>query len=221
VKLLQGTWHFFGWRKDLSEELRLLLLVLFTGSLGSTVYSMKSFADYVGAQKLTESWFTYYVIQPFEGAGIALIFYLVVRGGFLAGASGDVKSVNPFGISAVAALVGIFSDVAFNKLREIFETLFKPSDARTGTIEGTLAINTKSLPAAEPGQPYHQKLNAVSGTPPYKWAATGLPPDFVLNPDTGDLTGPGATAAPQQHAIKVVVTDSGGASASADLNLTA
>ena len=67
------TWCFFGCRWQITDELRLLLLVLLTGALGSSVFALKSLADYLGDQKLTESWFTYYLIQPAEGAGIAFV----------------------------------------------------------------------------------------------------------------------------------------------------
>ena len=90
------SWHFPGIPSfQISQELQLLLLVLFSGALGSSVYAMKSLADYRGAGKLYGSWYSFYFIQPFEGAGIALIFYFAVRGGFLAGTGADVKAVNP------------------------------------------------------------------------------------------------------------------------------
>ena len=100
-------WDFLGIHLfQISQELQLLLLVLFSGALGSSVYAMKSLADYRGAGKLYGCWYNFYFIQPLEGAGIALIFYFAVRGGFLAGTGADIKAVNPFGMCAIAALVG-------------------------------------------------------------------------------------------------------------------
>jgi len=129
-----GDPHLFGRESPVSQELRLLLLVLVTGALGSSVYALKSLADYIGECKLQESWFTFYLVQPWEGAGIAFIFYVVLRGGFFAGVNSDFKTVNAYGLSAMAALVGIFSDIAFGKLREVFEIMFKPTDTRSGGI---------------------------------------------------------------------------------------
>ena len=128
------TWCFFGCHWQITDELRLLLMVLLTGALASSVYALKSFADYLGSGKLRESWFTFYLIQPVEGAGIAFFFYVVLRGGFFAGSSIDLKTVNIFGVCAIAALAGMFSDTAFLKLKELFDTMFKPKDDRRGKI---------------------------------------------------------------------------------------
>jgi len=128
------SWCFFGCHWRITDELRLLTLVLLTGALGSSVFALKSLADYLGDQKLLESWFAYYLIQPAEGAGIAFVFYIVVRGGFFSGSSTDLKTVNTFGVCAIAALAGMFSDTAFMKLNEVFTTMFNAKDDRTGKI---------------------------------------------------------------------------------------
>ena len=135
------TWWFFGWHWQITDELRFLLMVLLAGALGSSVFALKSFADYLGNEKLSESWFTFYLIQPVEGAGIAFVFYVVVRGGFFSGTSTDLKTVNMFGVCAIAALAGMFSDTAFQKLNEVFDTMFKANvtDARSGKIDGPKA----------------------------------------------------------------------------------
>jgi hypothetical protein len=38
--------------------------------------------------------------------------------------------VNPFGVIAIGALVGMFADKAAQKLAEVFDTLFKADDTR-------------------------------------------------------------------------------------------
>ena len=160
-------WHFLGVHLfQISQELQLLLLVLFSGALGSSVYATKSLADYRGAGKLYGSWYSFYFIQPLEGAGIALIFYFAVRGGFMAGTGADVKAVNPFGMCAIAALAGAFSDIAFSKLREVFETLFKPKDDRPGKIEAGTAATTTPVPTTTAGA-------AGTTTPPPTTTAGG------------------------------------------------
>jgi hypothetical protein len=219
----KGTWNFFPWSWQISQESRLLLLVLLTGALGSSVYALKSLADYLGDKKLYESWFTFYLVQPFEGAGVAYIFYLVMRGGFLAGTNSDAKAVNPYGISAIAALVGIFSDLAFAKLREVFESLFQPKDDRTGAIEAKLAIKTKSpLPPAALSKAYSVQLAAVNGSPPYTWSLTvpaDLPDGLKLNENTGELSGTPSTAVAAAK-FEVKVTDRTGSSAVGQFELT-
>lgn len=114
----------------------------------------------------------------------------------------------------------MFSDKAILKLGEVFLTLFKADDARSGKL-GQLAITTAlKLPDAHVGVLYTQALAASGGKPPYTWAAvTQLPAWLALDPATGRLTGtPTAGAAATRYTFKV--TDSTGASATADLELT-
>lgn len=102
----------FGWHPRIAQELQLLLLALLAGAIGSYVHAIKSLGDFIGNRTLTASWFWWYIIRPFLGMAMALIFYGVLRGGFLAGTPADAKVVNPFGVVAVGALVGMFADQA-------------------------------------------------------------------------------------------------------------
>src|SRR4029434_5674271 len=95
---------------------------------------MKSPAYLTGNRTAITSWFWWYITRPFLGATMALIFYAVLRGGFLTGTPADVRVVHPFGAIAVAALVGMFADKAAQKLAEIFETFFKADDRRGGRL---------------------------------------------------------------------------------------
>jgi hypothetical protein len=91
----------FGWHPLITREAQLLLIVVCAGALGSYVHAIKSLADFIGNQTLTASWFWWYITRPFLGMAMALIFYAVLRGGFLAGTPADAKVVNPFGMVAV------------------------------------------------------------------------------------------------------------------------
>lgn len=114
----------FGSAAVVRDDARLILIVLAAGALGSYVHAATSFASYVGNRRLVLSWAWWYVLRPFMGAALALIFYFVVRGGLLAsGAAATELSV--FGVAAVAALVGMFSKQATDKLRELFDNLFR------------------------------------------------------------------------------------------------
>jgi hypothetical protein len=115
----------------INRDIDLLLLVLLAGALGSFLHIARSFAEFIGNEQLNSSWVWWYCLAPFIGAGLALIFYAAVRGGFLAiSTSANIKTsdLNPFGIISLAALVGMFSKEATTKLGEVFKTLFK-SDA--------------------------------------------------------------------------------------------
>jgi hypothetical protein len=215
----------FYWRAfrstpiEISLEMQLLLLVLCTGAFGSSIYALKSLADYEGEEKLYRSWSLYYLIQPFEGAGVAFLFYVAIRGGFLAGTGADVKSVNQFGMCAIAGLAGAFSDLAFLKLREVFQALFKPQDNRDGKVS-SLKIVTTSLPDGTNGQPYSQNLQALGGTGALTWSVTpGLPPGLTLDAKAGTIHGI-PTAAFPSSSYKFAVTDSSVPPASSSVSLT-
>lgn len=113
--------------EDVSDDVRLLLLVIVAGGLGSFIHAATSFVDYVGNRNFVRSWALWYVMRPLIGAALALVLYVAVRGGLLtASAGGD--SVSPFGVTALAFLAGMFSKQATDKLSELFTTLFKTSD---------------------------------------------------------------------------------------------
>jgi len=62
-----------------------------------------------------------------------VVFYTALRGGVIAIATGTnakTSDLNPFGVVATAALVGMFSKSATMKLGEVFETLFKSDKAQ-------------------------------------------------------------------------------------------
>ncbi len=67
---------------EMTVEVRLLLLVIISGALGGLLRSLSSFAKFVGTRTFVSSWITHYYFQPLIGALLALIFYLVIRGGF-------------------------------------------------------------------------------------------------------------------------------------------
>src|SRR3989442_8736818 len=112
---------------DPDIDLRLILVSLTAGALGSFVHSATSFATFLGNRKLIRSWIGWYLLRPLIGMALALLFYFIVRGGFLStGASG--ASLSPYGVAAVSGLVGMFSKEATDKLREVFKNLFKPPE---------------------------------------------------------------------------------------------
>lgn len=119
-----------------SVEVRLLLIALLAGALGSYIHAATSFADFVGNRKLSGNWVWWYLLRPFIGMSLALVFYFVVRGGFISPSAGG-SDMNPFGIAAMAGLVGMFSKQAIDKLNEVFTSLFgsKGDDKRGDKLQ--------------------------------------------------------------------------------------
>jgi hypothetical protein len=108
----------------LGSELRLIFIVALMGALGSLIHAMTSFASYIGNRKLARSWIWWFILRPFIAIPLALIFYFVVRGGFFTVSAGT-EAISTFGIAGLAGLVGMFSKQAIDKLKEVFENLFK------------------------------------------------------------------------------------------------
>ena len=134
------------WKREIGDDARLILIVLCAGALGSYVHAATSFASYVGNRRLMLSWAWWYVLRPFIGMALALIFYFVVRGGLMStGAAASDMSV--FGVAAVAGLVGMFSKQATDKLRELFDNLFRTEqgqgdDARADKLGANLPVTS-------------------------------------------------------------------------------
>lgn len=146
----KNTWKFFGRVLPISYEARLILLILLAGALGSCIYAATSFATYAGNRKLISSWLWWYLLRPFIGGPLALIFYLVIRGGFLT-TGADATSLSIYGITGLSALVGMFSKNAIDKLQEVFETLFrskegKGDDARTDKSLDQIMVEGVMIP---------------------------------------------------------------------------
>ncbi len=136
---------FFGVTWKISDEQRLLILVIAAGALGSLVHALRSAYWYVGNRNLVRSWIPKYLLLPFCGATLAVLFYLIVRGGFFSTRAGLLQT-SPFGFCALACLVGLFSEQAVLKLKQLAETVFMTAeqgkDANPPAAEGKPKENT-------------------------------------------------------------------------------
>jgi hypothetical protein len=115
--------HVAGIRLMLDREQRLFVVVAVTGALGGLLHSARSLYAYVGNRILRRSWLLMYAFLPFIGGTLAVVFYVILRGGLV---TGTAAQVNFFGFAAISALVGLFSPEAAEKLKLIFSTLLAP-----------------------------------------------------------------------------------------------
>jgi hypothetical protein len=122
------TVRLFGWDPRVSRETSLFLIVLAAGAIGASVHALRSLYWYVGNRQLRRSWLMMYLLLPFIGATFGLMVYLVLRGG-LTTPAGTAADINPYGITAISALVGLFSRETAEKLRAVFATLLSPPQA--------------------------------------------------------------------------------------------
>ena len=111
-----------------SWDYRLLLIAVWFGALGSLLHAGSSFASFAGNRQLVASWVPWYIIRPILGAGLATIFYVVMRAGLATTAGVPLANVSHFTVAAAGALVGLFTQRATLKLREVFDALFPPRD---------------------------------------------------------------------------------------------
>jgi hypothetical protein len=139
--------------QDVSDDMRLLLLVIVAGGLGSFIHAATSFVDYVGNRRFVRSWMLWYVMRPLIGSALALVLYVAVRGGLLTATAGS-QSVSPFGVAAIAGLAGMFSKQATDKLNEMFTTLFKTSEgdaARKDKLDSAPKVTSLEPPQLHAG----------------------------------------------------------------------
>ena len=103
----------------------LFIIAMLAGALGSLLHSLRSLYWYAGNRRLRWSWAIMYMLLPFSGAVLSTIFYVLIRAGFLpsSGTSASIPST-PYGFAAMGALVGLFSEEAVLKLKQVAETVF-------------------------------------------------------------------------------------------------
>jgi hypothetical protein len=108
----------------LTLELRQILVAFFAGMMGNTIASTLSFSSYVGNRKLELSWLPWYFFNPLAGALIATLFYFLYRGGMVsAGTPG--AAISAYTIAGLGGLAGMFSKNAADKMKEVFDTVFR------------------------------------------------------------------------------------------------
>lgn len=174
---------FFGGRfkPTIYLETRLLLLVMLAGALGSLMHSLRSLYWYTGNRMMVWSWVGFYVLLPFTGAILAVIFYFVMRGGFFS-PQAEFQDTSPFGFAALSALVGLFSPQATLKLKEIAETIFtKPpagEDTKSQETGSDATTETETATTTEAAA----DTEAAAGTEADELDVH----DLDLKPDTAD-----------------------------------
>jgi hypothetical protein len=121
--------HLFGVDRHVAPEVRLLVVVALAGALGGVMHSTRSLAWYIGHGSFKYRWVPFYLATIVIGAGLASVFYLVIRGGLLAGKA-TTADTNPYGFAALGALVGLFTEQALEMLRRVAGQVF--ADAPQG-----------------------------------------------------------------------------------------
>ena len=129
----------------------LLILVGLGGFLGNMVHIATSFTTFIGAGKFRRSWTLWYFIKPFTAAALAIGLYFVFRGGFMNMSDGG-SSINLYGLMTISIFTGLFTDKATEKLKEVFEVLFRSRDVRPDALEEPYRVTGVNLSVIEKGK---------------------------------------------------------------------
>lgn len=149
----------YGAELQLDREVRLFWVVALSGLLGGLLHAMRSLLWYAGNRNLRASWLVMYGLLPFVGLALAVIVYVVARGGLIVVStqpSGDAVSL--FGFAALGALAGLFSREAAEWLRGVFERVLTTAEpGRDTSVQPT--ITGVDPPSGPPGT-----LVTITGT---------------------------------------------------------
>jgi hypothetical protein len=140
-----------------SADVVLIAMVLVVGALGALVGVSRRFLHYASRDELTKRDQWSYLMRPLQGSVLALIVYFTLRGGYLG--QDQSAPVNPYGIAALSALVGLFTRHAVSKLTDVFDTLFgKPrEDENIEVIDRPAASRAATRQTARPRSSRTQK----------------------------------------------------------------
>jgi hypothetical protein len=132
--------------EGISLEMRFILMTLLIGALGSWLHAVSSFVDFVGNRNFISSWVLWYIMRPFIGGVLALIFYMILRAGLLpVNVNGEVP-ISPYSVAAFAGLAGLFTQRATLKLAEVFDVIFSSATKYKDPLGKKLGL-TKLDPA--------------------------------------------------------------------------
>ncbi len=119
----------------ISANIYVFLIVIFSGMLGGAIRAIYSFVKHLGLKDFAFNWTWFYVSLPFTGAALSLLIYFVLRGGFYGSSVGEGLVFNPFSFAALAALTGLFTDSAMEKLKQVADTLLTKSPPKVANAK--------------------------------------------------------------------------------------
>lgn len=108
-------------RKSFDVDTHFIVLVLLVGSLGSLIHGIAKLSQNTqdGLVKQRDS--LWYISRPFLGATLAIVVYMVFRGGLLI--TSDIQILNPYGVAALALLADISTKQVTQKLKDMLESV--------------------------------------------------------------------------------------------------
>ena len=119
----------FGVMKEKSYDIDIhfIFLVVLSGSMGALIHGLAKLSHntWDGIVKQREA--LWYISRPFLGAVLAITVYAVFRGGLLT--TSDVEILNPYGMAAIAIIVGLSTKQVTEKLKDMLDSVFPTKKA--------------------------------------------------------------------------------------------
>jgi hypothetical protein len=143
---------FLRWHGQMNTDTIIIILAMAAGIVGSFIGASTSYVKYYGNRRLVLTWVPWYLARAPIGAALAIIFYLIIRAGFLptTEASDDVSAL---GVAAMAGLAGMFSNRAADRLEIIFNAAFgeetESEDKLVPTAPTITAVSWLTTPQGE------------------------------------------------------------------------
>ncbi len=118
----------FAFLATMPTQLLTLILTLSMGALGSVIYLTRTFFD-----RRTAAPFSFYLFRPFLGMVTAVAIFVLAKAGqiSISDASlsqGNSENLNPFLISFLAVLSGLFSEHAYERIQKAGWAIFRSGD---------------------------------------------------------------------------------------------
>jgi hypothetical protein len=142
---------FFGLNRTVSRETLFFVIVAVAGALGGMVHVLRSLSWYAGNRLLKWSWIPFYLLRPLLGAAMATLLYFVVRAGFFSPSSSTTQA-SPYGFAALAALSGLFSDHAAEKLKRVAAELFQEPPQGKDTVAAEPEVTVGPVKERRPNE---------------------------------------------------------------------
>lgn len=120
---------YYGWSTFETETpasiSAIVIIVCASGALGGLIHSCRSFYFHAIEGTVTEGRTHKYILRPFTGAVLALIFFYAIKSGFQ---ENTINNNSLLAYAALGSLVGMFTDQAAAKLKKIAEGILTKPD---------------------------------------------------------------------------------------------
>jgi hypothetical protein len=112
---------------NISFHLRMMLLIIMAGALGSYIHVATSFSYHIARRDFEPHWYWWYWMRLPIGAALALVLIMIIDGGIFVTpyTGGNAAPTTSIGI---AALIGLFSRHLLEKFRDIFDVILHPRE---------------------------------------------------------------------------------------------